>query len=100
MQMLGFNFRGRGWLRLELFGGAVFWCGGVFCRLWGDSIEKGEEKPLQSFTEEKNPQAMGMVESSGARPAPQGVRNGRSKLHLTSREKMCPLLLLQKTRMA
>lgn len=76
-----------------------FWCGGVFCRLWGDSIEKREENPLQSFTEEKNPQAMGMVESSGARPAPQGVRDGRSNLH-QSRKEMCPLLLLKKTRMA
>lgn len=57
-----------------------FWVWGVFHRIWGDSFEKGEENPFQSFTEEKNPQTMGVVESPGAPPAPQGVHDGRSNL--------------------
>lgn len=39
---------------MELFGGAVFWCGGCFIGFGRDSTEKGEENPLQYFTKEEN----------------------------------------------
>lgn len=55
MQMLGFNFRGRGWLRLEVFGGAVFWCVGCFVGFGGIPFFNGGRKLSSVLYKGKKP---------------------------------------------
>lgn len=80
MQMLGFSFSGRGWLRLELFGGAVFWCGWCFVEFGGIPLKRGKKTSSVLY------RGKGLTNSGndgviGAHPPPQGVHTGRSNLH-------------------